>query len=455
MGQARIRRASLLAAHRPPDEEQHQREHACGFGEQDPRVVHAADSSAVAPSGSQGAPLTASRVAPPIVLPVVTRFRRLRAALLTLALAPAICIASERVPLAPEQLPGWNDDTLAGLHRAIERQCTLRRPPQPWPALCPTLPPAGALKAWLGTYFVAWPLARADGAPGLLTGYYEPVVQGSRIREHDGQAPLYRPPLDLVHGTDGSRLRAAAPWGATPSTRAPASSDAVTATDALARYPARAEIEDARLLEGRELVWLDDPVEAFFLQVQGSGRVRLRDGSTMRVGFADHNGQPYFPIGRELVARGALAPEAVDADAIKAWLRAHPGEASEVMRRNRRYVFFRELPGGDDGPPGSLGVALTPMRSVATDPAQVPPGALLFIDSTHPGDGAPLRRAVLSQDRGAAITGAARADLFWGTGDEAGRLAGRTKQPLRMWLLWPKGLPRPALSPSSSRPASD
>ena len=140
------------------------------------------------------------------------------------------------------------------------------------------------------------------------------------------------------------------------------------------------------------------------------------------------------------------------------------------MRKNRRYVFFRELPGGDDGPPGALGVALTPMRSVATDPAYVPPGTLLYIDSTHPDDGTPLRQVVVSQDRGAAITGAARADLFWGSGDEAGRLAGLAKQPMRMWLLWPKGLPRPlpatprgtspnprpgaAFSPSSSRPAS-
>ena len=434
-----MRRASLLAAHRPPDEEQHQRQHAAGFGEQDPRVVHAADSSAVVRTDSPIAPLIVS----PAVSLIVFLFRRLRAALLAVALAPAVCIASERLPLAPDQLPGWDGDTLAGLHRAIERQCALPRPPQPWPALCPALPPADALKEWLGANFVAWPLARADGAPGLLTGYYEPVLEGSRSREHDGQAPLYRPPLDLVRGPDGRRMRAPASTGAAPPAAAAAS------PGALQPYPARAEIEAGRLLEGRELVWLDDPVEAFFLQVQGSGRVRLRDGSTMRVGFADHNGQPYYPIGRELVARGALAPEAVDADAIKAWLRAHPGEAGDVMRRNRRYVFFRELPGGEDGPPGSLGVSLTPMRSVATDPAQVPPGALLFIDSTHPDDGAPLQRAVLSQDRGAAITGAARADLFWGSGDAAGRLAGRTKQPLRMWLLWPKGL----ISPSSSRSA--
>jgi len=376
------------------------------------------------------------------------------AALALAALCVAGCATAQPAPQPLDGLPGWSDDTLAGLHRALARQCALARPPEPWPALCAGLPPADALKGWIGANFTAWPIERGDGAAGLLTGYYEPVVSGSRVRERAAQVPLYRPPRDLVRGADGSRMQArpgdSAATGAAPSQRA------------LAPYPTRAEIEAGRLLEGQELVWLDDPVDAFFVQVQGSGRVRLRDGSAMRVGFADHNGQPYFPIGRELVARGALPAGAVDADAIKDWLRAHPEEATAVMRTNRRYVFFRELPGGDDGPPGSLGVALTPMRSVATDPAYVPPGALLFIDSTRPDDGAPLRQVVVSQDRGAAITGAARADLFWGSGDEAGRLAGLAKQPMRMWLLWPKGSPRPALrgppgaalSPSSSRPAS-
>ena len=375
-----------------------------------------------------------------------------RATLALAALCLAGCATAQPAPQTPDGLPGWSDDTLAGLHRALARQCALPRPPEPWPALCAGLPPADALKGWLGANFTAWPVERGDGAAGLLTGYYEPVVSGSRVRERPGQAPLYRPPPDLVRGADGARMRArpgdAAAGGAAFSPRA------------LAPYPTRAQIETGRLLEGRELVWLDDPVEAFFLHVQGSGRVRLRDGSMMRVGFADHNGQPYFAIGRELVAREALPAGAVHADAIKAWLRAHPEEAAAVMRRNPRYVFFRELPGGgEDGPPGALGVALTPMRSVATDPGHVPPGALLFIDSTRPDDGTPLRQVVVSQDRGAAITGAARADLFWGSGDEARPRARRAQQPKRMWLLWPKGLPRPlpagpAVSPSNSRPAS-
>ena len=404
MSRAASRRASLPAAHRPPDEEQHQREHAAGFGEQDPGVFHASDSSR--------APASAVTL---LVAPLV-------APLVALLLAGCAMASPGR---SVDQLPGWRDDAPAALHAALTRQCALPRPPEPWPALCADLPPPQALKDWIATRFSAWPLARDDGRPGLLTGYYEPVMSGSREREHAGQAPLYRSPADLVRGPGGTRLQARAGGGALPP------------------YPTRAQIEGGRLLAGQELVWVDDPVEAFFTHVQGSGRVRLRDGSTMRVGFADHNGQPYYAIGRELVARGALAAGAVDADAIKQWLRANPGEADAVMRSNRRYVFFRELPDGDQGPPGSLGVALTPMRSVATDPAHVPPGALLFIDSTRPDDGTPLRLAVVSQDRGAAITGPVRADLFWGSGDEAGRLAGRTRQPARIWLLWPKGAARP------------
>ena len=354
------------------------------------------------------------------------------------ALPPAVASGPGR-PV--EHLPGWHEDDGSRLHEALTSQCALARPPEPWAALCTALPAPQALKGWIAARFSAWPLARDDGAPGLLTGYYEPVLTGSRERDRSGQAPLYRPPTDMVRGPDGVRLRVQ------------------TGTGASSRYPTRAEIENGRLLAGQELVWLDDPVEAFFVHVQGSARVRLRDGSTMRVGFADHNGHPYQAIGRELVARGALAAAAVDADAIKAWLRAHPSEAAAVMHGNRRYVFFRELPGGDGGPPGSLGVPLTPMRSVATDPVHVPPGALLFLDTTHPDGAAPLRRLVVSQDRGAAIIGAVRADLYWGSGDEAGRLAGRTRQPARMWLLWPKGAepsriePAP-ISSSSSRPAS-
>ncbi|HLT25704.1 MAG TPA: MltA domain-containing protein [Zeimonas sp.] len=337
------------------------------------------------------------------------------------ARAPAEDTDLARSPRAVASLPGWADDELHGLHAALERQCALPRPPHPWPALCAQLPAPEGLARWIEARFDAWAVVGTGGRrDGLLTGYYEPILHGTRTRVSKRQVALHARPADLVALADGSRarLRDGRPQGP---------------------YPTRAQIEHEGLPQAEVLLWLDDPIEAFFLQVQGSGRVRLPDGSIVRVGFADHNGHAYRSIGRELIERGALSAEDVDAATIRAWLRAHPDEARDVMQSNPRYIFFRELPDTDAGPPGALGVALTPLRSVATDPAFVPPGALLFIDSTHPERAEPMRRAVVAQDRGAAIVGAVRADLFWGAGDEAGRLAGLAREPLRIWLLWPKG----------------
>lgn len=321
--------------------------------------------------------------------------------------SPTQASAPEAPPSSPTRLPGWHDDDLAGLRPAIDAQCALRRPPAPWPTLCAELRSLDApLGEWIARRFRARPLLGDDGrAQGLITGYHEPELTGSRARESAGQVPLYRRPADAV----------------------------------LRERPSRARIETEGLLAGSELVWLDDPVEAFFLQVQGSGRVRLRDGSVLRVGYAGDNGQAYRAIGAVLVAKGAFTAAEVDADRIKAWLRANPGEATAVMRANPRYIFFRELPPApaEAGPPGSLAVPLTPMRSVAVDPKRVPAGALLWLDTTDPLDGAPLRRLVVAQDTGAAIVGGVRADLFWGTGSRAGRGAALMKQPGRLWLLEP------------------
>jgi membrane-bound lytic murein transglycosylase A len=344
---------------------------------------------------------------------------------------------------SPAALPGWNADDLGGLSEALSHQCAMRSPPAPWPILCGEFRQLAAgpepLREWIARRFIATALSGASGdTTGLITGYHEPVLTGSLRRDKPGQTPLYRRPADLV--AEGSNR-----YRVTQGRREP--------------YPARATIEHSGMLAGQELVWLDDPVEAFFLHIQGSGRVVLRDGSTMRVGFADHNGHRYHAIGSELVTRGVMRREDVDAPAIKAWLRANPARANDLMRTNPRFIFFRRLetPPGS-GPIGSLGVPLTPERSVATDPAFVPPGALLFLLSRYPDDGSVLARTVLSQDRGAAIVGGVRADVFFGSGERAERLAGLMKEPGRIWLLWPKGLPIPGRTPttsSSSRPASD
>ncbi len=341
-------------------------------------------------------------------------YRFLLFALASLVLGTAGCaappVAASAIP--PGTLPGWHQDDLAGVARALDAQCALARPPGHWARTCALRPAPAELRDFIETHFRAWPLQARDNArPGMLTGYHEPLLTGSRQRESASQAPLYMPPAPAP---DGSPL------------------------------PDRAAIDAGALASTPVLAWADDPVEAFFLHVQGSGRMQLRDGSIMRIGFAGHNGRAYHSIGRELIDRGEVDAATLDADVIKAWLRAHPGEATAVMQSNPRYVFFRELEGIDprQGPIGSLGVPLTTMRSIATDPARIPPGALVYLDATPPaGDSGRhhWRRLGVSQDTGAAIRGTVRADLFTGSDDEAASIAARLRQPLAAWLLLPRG----------------
>jgi membrane-bound lytic murein transglycosylase A len=367
---------------------------------------------------------------------------------------PAPALPALGPPQAPAQLPGWATDPLDGLGAAIGRQCVERMPPAPWPALCAewrTLGGASAaapgLRGWLEARFVAWPLRAADGeTQGLVTGYYEPLLDGSRTRETATQVPLFARPDDLLTvdlaavepRLSGLRLR-----GRLDGRR-------------VVPYHSRAEIETGGPLAGRELLWVDDRVDAFFLEIQGSGRVRLRDGRVVRVGYADQNGHPYRAIGRTLIERGALARDEVSAPAIRRWLRENPAEAATMMQTNPSVVFFRELPPPPEpapgepeaGPPGSLGVPLTALRSIAVDRSVVPLGSLVWLDTVDPLDGSPLQRAVAAQDTGGAITGRVRADLFWGFGPRAEEAAGRMRTAGRMWLLWPSG-ERPPGAPIS------
>jgi membrane-bound lytic murein transglycosylase A len=332
----------------------------------------------------------------------------------------------------------------------------MRTPPAPWPALCAefaslprpapdALPAAAGLKAWLASRFSAWPLRDArGGTEGLITGYYEPLLTGSRTRESASQTALYARPADLLTidlasvepRVAGMRLR-----GRVQGQR-------------VVPYWSRADIESALPLAGNELLWVDDRVDAFFLEIQGSGRVRLRDGTTVRVGYADQNGHPYRAVGRSLVERGALRSDEVSAPAIRRWLRENPAQAPEVMRTNPSVVFFREMPAPlpprpgepEAGPPGSLGVPLTAMRSLAVDRSVVPLASLVWLDTVHPLDGRPLQRAMAAQDTGGAITGSIRADFFWGFGGDADRAAGEMRSRGRIWLLWPRGETPPTLA---------
>jgi membrane-bound lytic murein transglycosylase A len=211
-------------------------------------------------------------------------------------------------------------------------------------------------------------------------------------------------------------------------------------------YYNRAELETSSSLRGREIVWVDDALDAFLLQVQGSGRVQLASGEVIRLQYADQNGYPYQSIGRYLVDKGELTVEQATMPGIRQWLAANPARLNEVLDSNPSYVFFSEEKIDDptQGPKGAQGVALTPGRSIAVDPASVPLGAPVFLDTTYPATDQPLQRLVVAQDTGGAIRGAVRADFFWGFGHEAGDQAGRMRQPLKMWMLWPKGAALPA-----------
>jgi membrane-bound lytic murein transglycosylase A len=210
-------------------------------------------------------------------------------------------------------------------------------------------------------------------------------------------------------------------------------------------YPERAQLADGRQLAGKELVWVDNPVDAFFLQIQGSGRVQLPDGSTLRLAFADVNGHPYRPIGRYLVERGELTAEQVASLNMRRWLAEHPERQGEVFNYNPSVVFFREEKITDPalGPNGAMGLPLTPGRSLAIDPRQLPLGAPLYLATAHPQSGEPLERLMFGQDTGGAIRGALRADFYWGTGPDAGATAGSMRHQGAFWLLWPADQPLP------------
>ncbi|HEV3105360.1 MAG TPA: MltA domain-containing protein, partial [Trinickia sp.] len=264
------------------------------------------------------------------------------------------------------------------------------------------------------TYFTPFQLANGDGTlDGLVTGYYEPLLHGSRTRRGPYQFALYRWPAGYRPG---------------------------------AALPVRAQLESSGVLDGNELVWVDDPIEAFFLQVQGSGRIVLDDGAVMRVGFGGTNNQPYKSIGRWLLDHGEITPAQATMQGIKTWARANPTRVAALLDTNPRFVFFKAMPSTDaasalsgsaDGPIGALGVPLTPERSIAVDPTSIPLGTPIFLQTTRPLTNSPMNRLVFAQDTGSAIKGGVRADYFWGLGDDAGDLAGKMKQSGRMWLLLP------------------
>ncbi|MGX4642687.1 murein transglycosylase A [Massilia sp. SYSU DXS3249] len=350
--------------------------------------------------------------------------------------APAPVPVPPMTPVSFDALPGWQQDDLRQAWPAFTQSCRVlvRKPEWKTPCTVASTVDAGdgnAIRSYFETYFVPNQMRMPDGLDtGLITGYYEPMLNGSRKRGGAFQTPLYRVPDDLLTVDLAS---------AYPSLKNMRLRGRLVGKKVVP-YSTRAEIERAPL-SGKELVWVDDPVEAFFLEVQGSGRVRIDEtGETVRIAFADQNGHPYKVIGRWLVEQGELPADGVSAQSIKAWIAANPARRQELLNVNPSYIFFREerLPDPSVGPKGALGVPLTPERSVAVDPQHVPLGAPLFLATSHPADGAPLQRLMMAQDTGGAIRGQVRADFFFGFGGNAAEYAGRMKQRGSVWVLLPK-----------------
>jgi membrane-bound lytic murein transglycosylase A len=362
------------------------------------------------------------------------------------ACPPCVCpqcpgVAEAKPPAAPTlapasfaDLPGWGTDDVAQAWPAFVASCRALRNRPAWQGVCDRA--AGTrpeqARAFFQANFTPYRVANADGTTsGLVTGYYEPLLRGSRFRRPPYVHPLYAPPDDLlvIDLTEvNPDLRNVRLRGRLEGNR-------------VVPYWSRADIERGRAkLAGKELVWVDDPLDAFFLQVQGSGRVQLDGGELLRVGYADQNGHPYKAIGRWLVDRGELTVEQASMQGIAEWAQRNPKRLSELLESNPSYVFFRVLPNANGGPQGSLGVPLTPQRSIAIDPKFLPLGAPAWLATTTPAK-RPLQRLVVAQDTGGAIRGAVRADYFWGFGSDAGREAGRMREQGQLWVLLPNGYP--------------
>jgi membrane-bound lytic murein transglycosylase A len=341
------------------------------------------------------------------------------------------------------QLPNWDKANHTAFLAAFSEQCdTLNKrknTPQGLLEACKKVESGAGQPARLvlETHFDAWQLQQEDGKKeGLLTGYYEPLLKGSRKKQSTYTVPLYGVPKDLITvkldaqfpELKGKRLRGRLQG------------------NTLVPYFDRAQWEqEIGPQSGEVLVWVDNKLDAFLLQVQGSGRVTLPNGQVIRLSYADQNGHPYKAIAKVLIDRGELKSGEANIPAIRAWAEKNPWALDELLNANPSVVFFQEntVLKPEQGPTGGLGVPLKGGLSLAVDRSRVPYGSMLWVDSTHPITQKPLQHGMLAQDTGGAIRGRVRGDYFWGTGYQAGQAAGTTKQNLSMWLIWPKESPLP------------
>jgi len=334
-------------------------------------------------------------------------------------------------------LPGWDRDDLREAWPAYLASCSILAKKAEWAEPCSVALDVdghdiAAIRTYFEAFFAPFQVLNPDGSDhGLVTGYYEPLLHGARKKAGAYQTALYRKPDDLLTidlasvypELKGMRLRGK------------------LVGDKVVPYPSRAELMQSGVLNGKELLWVDDSIEAFFLQVQGSGRVQFGDtNETVRVSYADQNGLPYKSIGRYLVDHGEMTLDQASAQSIKSWVVSHPAREQELLNANPSFVFFKEekLADPNVGPKGSLGVPLTAQRSIAVDAQFIPLGVPVFLATTQPNSETALQRLVMAQDTGGAIRNAVRADFFWGFGSMAQDKAGKMKQAGMLWVLLPK-----------------
>ena len=355
---------------------------------------------------------------------------------------PPVDYRGKLAPASWMDLPGWKREPVRPALDVFVRSCTVLEKQDAWKGVCAgaqTLT-AGTSEAEIASFFELnfdphQVVNSDDSTAGMVTGYYEPLLHGSRTRSARYKYPLYGVPQDLLvidltsvyPDLKGRRLRGRVEG------------------NKVVPYLSRGDIDkDPAPLKGLEIAWVDDAVDAFFLHIQGSGQVEFENSERMRVGYAEQNGYPFRSLGALLIRRGEIPPERASMQGIKDWARRHPKRVQQLMNENPSYVFFRELPRELPGPIGSLGVPLTPERSIAVDPRVIPLGVPVYLATTFPNTVDPLERLMVAQDTGGAIAGAVRADFFWGFGDSAGSQAGKMRQSGRMWVLLPKGYVPPA-----------
>ena len=348
--------------------------------------------------------------------------------------APQAAFSRSLQPANWSDLPGWTSDDLDAAWPGFLQSCRgmASKPHGPaWKRVCELAKAHSGknTRQFFEANLKPHAILGVDANPnGLVTGYYEPLLRGSRTQTVGFAQPVRGVPDDLLT----IDLSAIFPELKDKRVRGRLEGNKVVP------YWSRAEIgARADKMPSRTLLYTDDAVELFFLQVQGSGRVKMTDGSMVRLNYGDHNGHPYQSIGKVLIERGELKLEEASMQGIQAWARANPVRLNELLNANPSYVFFREVPNSKDGPQGALGVPLLAERSIAVDPRSVPLGAPVFLATTRPNSNQTLNRLVMAQDTGGAIKGAVRADFFWGFGKEAGEQAGRMKQSGRLWVLLP------------------